>query len=190
MGSFQTILGPAPDYLPTPLYYGLLFLSGLSYVSPAIGMPLITAGTSGSIKAYGFLIPTELIIVIINKDTNPNASGVVNVTISSNEIIKCQYLSAPSLSSTSGVTWMGYSFINGSSAPQGNYTFFVYNYLNPGTLLLGQIHTSSPSTIPKQSCAISPIQTSVSPLWKNPKRPSPSSYSCCWQCCFGGSDSH
>lgn len=124
-GNLQTILGPAPNYLPTPLYYGLLFLSGLSYTTPTVGMPLITAGTSSSIKAYGFLIPTQLTIVIINKDTNPNASGVVNATISSRESIKCHYLTAASLSATTGVTWMGYSFNSGSSAPQGNYTYFM-----------------------------------------------------------------
>jgi hypothetical protein len=124
-GNLQTILGPAPGYLPTPLYYGLLFLTSLSYISPQVGMPLITAGSSSSIKAYGFLIPTQLQIVLINKDTNPNASGVVNVTVNSTDYIKCLYLTAPSLSATSGVTWMGYSFISGNSVPQGNYTYFM-----------------------------------------------------------------
>jgi hypothetical protein len=103
----------------------MLFLTALSYTIPAIGMPLITAGTSSSIKAYGFLIPTQLTVVILNKDTNPNASGVVNVTLNSRESIKCHYLTAPFLNSTTGVRWMGYTFISGSSVPQGNYTFFM-----------------------------------------------------------------
>jgi hypothetical protein len=131
-GNFQSILGPAPTYLPTPLYYGLLFLSSLNYVSPQIGVPLVTAGTSSSIKAYGFTLTGQLQIVLINKDINPNASGPVQITVNSSDIMKCLYLSAPNLSSTTNVTWMGYTFNSGSSAPQGNYTFYQYYLFHSG----------------------------------------------------------
>jgi hypothetical protein len=135
-GNLQSMLGPSPTYTPTPLYYGLLFMTMLSYVSPVMGMPAVTAGTSSSIKVYGGVIATQTQIVMINKDTNPNASGVVQLLIGSNDQLECLYLSAPTLASTANVTWAGYSFIGGSSVPQGNYTIFQYFSPNNGSYLI------------------------------------------------------
>lgn len=126
-GNLQSMLGPAPTYTPNPLYYSLLFLSMLSYVSPTIGMPQITAGSSSSIKIYGFTISTQTQVVMINKDVNPNATGVVQLLIQSNDVLKCLYLTASSLSATTNITWAGYTFIGGTSAPQGNFTLFSYS---------------------------------------------------------------
>ena len=125
-GDLQSMLGPAPTYAPNPLYYALLFLSMLSYVSPTVGMPQVTAGSSGAIKIYGFTISRQTQVVMLNKDTNPNATGVVQLLIQSTDVLKCLYLSASSLSATTNVTWAGYTFIGGTSAPQGNYTIFNY----------------------------------------------------------------
>lgn len=132
VGNLQTMLGPAPTYTPNPLYYSLLFLSVLSYVSPTIGMPQVTAGSSGAIKIYGFTIATQTQIVMLNKDTNPNATGVVQVLIQSTDVLKCLYLSASSLSATTNITWAGYTFIGGNSTPQGNYTIFNYLPVSAG----------------------------------------------------------
>lgn len=125
-GNLQSMLGPAPTYAPNPLYYSLLFLSVLSYVSPTVGLPQVTAGSSGAIKVYGFTVSAQTQIVLLNKDTSANASGVVQVLVQSTDVLKCLYLSASSLSATANITWAGYSFIGGTSAPQGNYTFFNY----------------------------------------------------------------
>jgi hypothetical protein len=96
-GNFQTLIGPAPTYAVTPLYHALLFLSSLNYANAQVGMPAVTAGSSSRIKIYGLVLGSQLQVVMLNKDTNPNASGVVNLTISSKEAIKCLYLSAPAL---------------------------------------------------------------------------------------------
>jgi hypothetical protein len=37
--NYQSVLGPAPSHTPNPIYYGLLFLTLLSYVTPFIGRP-------------------------------------------------------------------------------------------------------------------------------------------------------
>lgn len=125
-GNLQSMIGPSPTFTPNPLYYSLLFLSMLSYVSPTVGMPQVTAGTSGAIKVYGFIIATQTQIVMINKDVNPNATGVVQLLIQSNDALKCLYLTASSLSAATNITWAGYTFIGGTSAPQGNYTVLSY----------------------------------------------------------------
>lgn len=75
--TWQTVIGPATTYIPQPIYYGLLFISMLSYANGKIGLPTVTAGSSSRIKAYGFTSPTQMQIVLINKDTNVSASGVV-----------------------------------------------------------------------------------------------------------------
>lgn len=75
--SKQTVLGPATTYTPQPIYYGLLFISMLSYANGKIGLPTVREGSSNKIKAYGFTSPTQMQIVLINKDTNTSANGVV-----------------------------------------------------------------------------------------------------------------
>jgi hypothetical protein len=125
-GNYHSMLGPAPTYAPNPIYYGLLFLSTLSYNSPIIGTPQVTAGSSQNIKIYGMTITNQLQIVMINKDTNSSATGVVQIIINSSDIIQCLYLTGASLSATTNITWAGFKFIGGTSVPQGNYTIFRY----------------------------------------------------------------
>lgn len=161
-GSLQTILGPSPTFTPTPLYYGLLFLSMIAYVQPVVGVPLITAGSSSSIKIYGCIVNTQMQIVLINKDTNPNSSGVVQIKANSNDYARCLYLSAPSLSSTSGVSWAGYNFIAGSSVPQGSYSQLKY-FLHYIATLVITAHISSLSIIHKLHFAILEIQAKIFP---------------------------
>ena len=120
--NYQSVLGPAPDYAPNPIYYGLLFLTMFSYINPQIGRPITIPGSSSNIKAYGMTIQNQLQIVLLNKDTNPNASGVVQILIKANDIIQCLYLTGSSLSATTNITWAGFTFIGGNSTPQGNYT--------------------------------------------------------------------
>lgn len=79
--SKQTVIGPSPSYTPQPIYYGLLFISMLSYANGKIGLPSISAGSSSKIKAYGLTSPSQMQIVLINKDTNTSASGVVEIKI-------------------------------------------------------------------------------------------------------------
>lgn len=119
--NYQSVLGPAPGYAPNPIYYGLLFLTMFSYITPVIGRPLSIAGSSSSIKAYGMSIQNQLQIVLLNKDTNPNASGVVKILIKANDNIQCLYLTGSSLNATTNITWAGFTFIGGNSTPQGNY---------------------------------------------------------------------
>lgn len=121
-GSLQTMLGPAPNYTPTPLYYAMMFLSSLSYTGPNVGMASVIAGTSSNIKAYSLTVNNQFQIILLNKDTNPNASGVVQILIYSNDVMQCQYLTAPSLNATSNVSWAGYYFVGGNIIPQGNFT--------------------------------------------------------------------
>jgi hypothetical protein len=93
-----------------------------SYVTPNIGRPIATAGLSSNIKAYGMSIQNQLQIVLLNKDTNANASGVVRVLSKTNDRMSCLYLTGGSLNATTNITWAGFSFIGGNSTPQGNYT--------------------------------------------------------------------
>ncbi len=66
-------------------------------------------------------------VLILNKDTNPNISGEVAITLRDVSGLFCLYLTAPNLSSTSGVTLGGLSFIANHSAFVGNYTEHEYN---------------------------------------------------------------
>jgi len=50
-------------------------------------MPKIYAGSSDKIKAYGLLSGLQFSIVIINKDTNPNASGYVAINMISTDTL-------------------------------------------------------------------------------------------------------
>ena len=78
----------------------------------------ITPGTSQSIKVYGMDGYNAYRVLIINKDLNPNASGVVNVKHPSSVGLRCHYLSAPSLNSTKNITFAGMYF-------QGNNTNYA-----------------------------------------------------------------
>jgi hypothetical protein len=75
--NLHSVLGPAPNYAPNPIYYGLLMLSLLPYISPEIILPTVKSGSSLKIKSYGFAITNQLQVLILNKDIRENASGVV-----------------------------------------------------------------------------------------------------------------
>lgn len=73
--SNQSLFGAAPNFNPTPLYYGVLFAVYAMKDQPVIDYTSVSAGTSQNIKAYGLDLGTEYRVLILNKDTNPNASG-------------------------------------------------------------------------------------------------------------------
>lgn len=131
-GNLNSVIGPAPNYTPNPIYYGLLFLTLLSYNNPAISIPQIIPGTSGNIKAYVFSISNQIQLVLLNKDTSPNASGFIQVVANTTDIMQCMYLTAPRLNATNNISWAGLNFIGGSSVPQGNYTIFSYSANSTG----------------------------------------------------------
>lgn len=122
--------GNSTFYPPNAIYYGLLVLQQLAYVKPQIILPSVVNGTSSSIKVYGFTIPNQFITLIINKDSNPSASGVVNLLIYSNDQLECLYLTAPTLSETTNIKWAGYNFVGNSSTPQGSYSSIFYQSNN------------------------------------------------------------
>ena len=116
--SYQSILGPAPDFTPSALYSALLMTAVANNNQPYIIRPTLTTGTSANIKAYYLDYSTYYGILILNKDTNASASGTVSVKMRDPSGLNCMYLSASSLSSTN-VTLGGYSFVGGNSVPQG-----------------------------------------------------------------------
>lgn len=119
--SFQSVLGKSPTYAPSSLYYGLLMAITANTRSPWIMRPTMTSGTSLSIKAYGLDDYGQYSFLLLNKDTNPNASGTVDVKISYTNGITCMYLSAANLSSTEGISFNGFTFVSNTSTPVGNF---------------------------------------------------------------------
>ena len=75
--SFQSPTGPAPNFGPTSLYYGLLMAISANHYNPYIIRPTVTAGTSGSIKAYYLDYGSYYGVLLLNKDTSTSASGIV-----------------------------------------------------------------------------------------------------------------
>ena len=80
-GNFQSILGPAPDFKPSPLYYGMLFGSLLRDGTPSVLIPAQQARLSSKIKVYGLSTGKVFKVLLLNKDTNKTLSGVVKVQI-------------------------------------------------------------------------------------------------------------
>lgn len=119
--SFQSILGQAPYFKPSAVYYGLLLVIAANNLSPWVMIPTVVSGTSSKIKAYGFDNYDEYGILILNKDNSTSANGTVDVKISITTGLRCMYLSAPSLSSTEGISFNGYSFVSNSSVPVGEF---------------------------------------------------------------------
>ena len=75
--SYQSVLGPAPSFAPNPIYYGLL----MSIYVQANYNDIFTVkaiGNNSNIKAYVF---EKSSILIINKDTDSNKSGFVEIKI-------------------------------------------------------------------------------------------------------------
>jgi hypothetical protein len=94
-----------------------------------MGTPTVYPGASGSIKVYAFNNSASIGFLLINKDINPNASGVVQINIVSSNSMQCLYMTASSLTS-SDLTLGGYSFIGNNAAPQGNYSQPTFNNSN------------------------------------------------------------
>ena len=118
--SFQSPLGQAPNFNPSALYYGLLLAVIANNYNPYIIRPTIISGTSSSIKTYYLDYGSYDGVLLLNKDMNTGASGVVDVKLTDQSGLNCIYLSADNLSST--VMKIGnYSFMAGNAVPQGTF---------------------------------------------------------------------
>lgn len=116
MGSSnQSFFGAAPSFDPSALYYGALFAIYAMRDQPIIYYTSVAAGTSQNIKAYGLDVGTDYRVLILNKDMNANASGNVEITLQYASGMRCMYLSAPSLSSTTNITFAGMNFVGNST---------------------------------------------------------------------------
>lgn len=124
--SNQSLFGTAPNFNPTPLYYGVLFAIYALRDQPIIYYTSPSAGTSQNIKAYGLNLGTDYRVLILNKDTNPNATGEVDITLHYASGMRCMYLSAPNLSSTSNTTFAGMSFVGNSTEYVGQFSYVDY----------------------------------------------------------------
>lgn len=58
----------------------------------------------------------------MNKDTNPNASGEVEINLKTKTGVNCIYYSADSLNSITAGTIGGLSFVANNSNPVGNFS--------------------------------------------------------------------
>ena len=119
--SFQSILGQAPSFNPSSIYYALLTLAIVNDYYPYIIRPTVVQGSSPSIRAYYLDYWSHFGVLLLNKDTNTSASGFVDVTMSNSAGLFCTYLKAPSLNATSGFTYANYTFAPGNAAPQGTF---------------------------------------------------------------------
>jgi hypothetical protein len=68
----------------------------------------------------------EYKFLIINKDTNPNISGVVNIKHSYAYGYRCYYLSAPALNSTTNITFAGMYFEGNNPNYAGSFQYKDY----------------------------------------------------------------
>lgn len=129
--NYQGILGPGPDFEPQALYYGMIFSSLMMTDTPALVLPLVTAGTSSNIKIWGLESTFEVHIVVINKDTDPTLDSSVLIQIRSAETsrLSCIYLEAPSLDSKADeMTIGGHKYVAGNATPTGTYERKLINY--------------------------------------------------------------
>jgi hypothetical protein len=133
IASNHSIFGPGPDFNPTAIYYGLLFAVYALQGLPTIFKTTIVGGTSQNIKAYGIEIYYDYRVLIINKDTNPNITGVVEVTLDYPDGMRCLYLSAPDLSSTSNITFAGMYFVGNNSNYVGAFHYLDF-YPSPSQM--------------------------------------------------------
>ena len=71
--SYQSVIGKAPNFEPSPIYYGIMLtiycLSDYNVI-----YTVKATGNNSQIKAYIF---GNKNLLIINKDTNPNLTGYV-----------------------------------------------------------------------------------------------------------------
>ena len=128
--NLQSPLGPSPTFTPRATYYAMLLLSIIRYSSPvSMGIPTVYPGASNNIKIYSFNNSANIGFLLINKDINPNASGIIQINMKSPNLMKCLYMSASSLTSSS-LTLGGYYFIGNNSAPQGNFSQPTFTNVN------------------------------------------------------------
>lgn len=114
--SNESVLGPEPTFGPSSIYYGILFAAYALRGQPTIALTTITAGTSSNVKMYGLNnYGGNYRVLIINKDTNPNISGTVDIKLPFTEGIRCVYLSAPTLDETANITFGNLSFVSNST---------------------------------------------------------------------------
>ena len=119
--SFQSLTGQAPNFHPQAPWYGLFMANVANNDYPDVYRPLVTPGTSSSIKVYYLDYWSYTGVLILNKDTSTSASGVVNVVMKDKTGLNCLVLSASSLSATSGFTFAGMNWGAGNYMPQGTY---------------------------------------------------------------------
>lgn len=124
--SNQSILGPAPLFEPTPLYYGLLFGILALESTPTFEFSRIQAGSSSEIKVFGFRKTFSYRVLIINKSLNKNLNGTVNIKIGDLSGLNCIYLQAADLSSTENVTIGSVQWSSNTSQFVGTYTSYTY----------------------------------------------------------------
>ncbi len=124
--SNQSVIGSAPNFEPGAIYYGILFAIYAIRGYPSVETVTVIPGTSQSIKVYGMDTYYSYRVLIINKDMNPNITGVVNVKHPSQGGLRCYYLSAPSLHSTTNITFAGMYFTSNNSNYQGQFQFIDY----------------------------------------------------------------
>jgi hypothetical protein len=129
--SNQSFFGAGPLFEPAPIYYGVLFAIWALRNQPYIHKVPIAAGSSSNIKVYG-LDDWGYRVLILNKDTDINANGIVKIKLNHTGGIRCSYLSAPSLSSTTNATFAGLSFKANSTEVSGHFAFFDYKSSQDG----------------------------------------------------------
>jgi len=121
----QSPLGYMPNFTPSGSYYGMLMMSLVNSQFTNFATFTVNSGTSSNIKIYGLNSYNLVGFVIINKDLNKSASGIIQINMTSDYNITCLYMTASDLSSKD-ISIAGEYFIPGNSSTQGNFTQFVY----------------------------------------------------------------
>jgi hypothetical protein len=117
----QAVFGPAPDFTPGPIYYGLIFADIIKDGGPEIIQPTMESFISSQIKVFGYTTGDIFKVLLINKDTNTSLNGTVQIKSDLTMALKCIYMQAPSLTSKTGITIAGYNFVGGNSTVNGTY---------------------------------------------------------------------
>jgi len=83
--------------------------------------PSVFQGSSSNIKVHALKAGNTVSLVLLNKDTNSSAAGVIKLNTTSKADVSCIYMSATTLSSKT-VTLAGMSMTSGNATLQGSYT--------------------------------------------------------------------
>ena len=87
--SYQSVIGSAPEFEPSPIYYGLL-LGIYCLTDNNVLYSVAAVGANSQIKSY---ICGNKNILIINKALNPNSSGYVSISMNRDiKYLSCIYL--------------------------------------------------------------------------------------------------